>query len=79
MTTKNWDKTLWQLEKKPAKLSRLLKSSKPKDRKFGASKKHCRICGRNGAHITKYNLNLCRQCFRDFAHKLGFKKYGAEV
>ncbi len=26
-------------------------------------------------HVAKYGLNLCRQCFRDIASKIGFKKY----
>ncbi|HIQ38408.1 MAG TPA: 30S ribosomal protein S14 [Methanothermococcus okinawensis] len=35
----------------------------------------CRRCGREGRGIIrKYGLNLCRQCFRELAPKLGFKK-----
>ena len=41
----------------------------------GIAKKECRRCGRNRAHIDKYGLDLCRQCFRENAIKLGFKKY----
>ena len=25
--------------------------------------------------VRKYGLNLCRQCFREVAEKIGFKKY----
>lgn len=36
----------------------------------------CRRCGKtNGGIITRQNLNYCRQCFREVAEKLGFKKY----
>jgi len=52
-----------------------LKHCKPRDRKFGTSTKKCVRCGRLGAHIGKYNLNLCRQCFREIAEQIGFKKY----
>ncbi|KYK24646.1 30S ribosomal protein S14 [Euryarchaeota archaeon SM23-78] len=48
----------------------------PRERKFGRTTKKCRRCGRTAAHIKKYGLNFCRQCFREVAHKIGFKKYG---
>ena len=35
----------------------------------------CRICGRKQALIKKYNLVVCRQCFREVARDLGFEKY----
>ncbi|MEC7042484.1 MAG: 30S ribosomal protein S14 [Candidatus Thermoplasmatota archaeon] len=35
----------------------------------------CRSCGRKRGLIRRYGLRLCRQCFRDFAPELGFKKY----
>jgi small subunit ribosomal protein S14 len=35
----------------------------------------CRICGRRQALIKKYNLVVCRQCFREVARDLGFEKY----
>lgn len=79
MTSKKWDKTMEQLEFKPAKKKRFLKFNKPKKRTFGAGTKVCKICGRHGAHIGKYSLHVCRQCFRELAGKLGFKKYGHEV
>ncbi|MCX6707080.1 MAG: 30S ribosomal protein S14 [Candidatus Woesearchaeota archaeon] len=52
-----------------------MKHNAPKDRSCGRSKKRCRRCGRIRAHIDKYGLNLCRQCFREIAPALGFKKY----
>ncbi len=35
----------------------------------------CRICGRQDAVIKKYGLFYCRQCFREHAREMGFKKY----
>lgn len=46
-----------------------------KVRKFGQGSRACRRCGRHGAVIRKYDLMYCRQCFREVAKKLGFKKY----
>jgi len=75
MTASDWKKALKQLKKKPALLKRFLKYCKPKERKFGRSVKRCVRCGRIGAHIGSYGLDLCRQCFRELAKDLGFKKY----
>ena len=46
---------------------------KPK-KKFGRSV-GCRRCGRKRGMIRRYGLRLCRQCFRELAPQLGFKKY----
>ena len=35
----------------------------------------CVLCGRKRGLVRRYGLNLCRQCFRDKAMELGFKKY----
>lgn len=75
MTTSDHTKTLQQIEQKPAKMAKYKKHNVPKDRKFGENTKKCKRCGRTGAHIAKYGLNLCRQCFRETATDLGFKKY----
>ena len=32
-------------------------------------------CGRKRGMVRRYGLRLCRQCFRDSAPELGFKKY----
>jgi len=79
MTAKKWDKTIWQLERKPAVKKKYIKFNKPKDKKYGRGTRLCVLCGRRGSHIRKYGLNVCRQCFREVAEKLGFKKYGHEV
>ena len=47
-----------------------------KKRAFGKGEYKCRRCGRTGGIIRKYGLNYCRQCMREVAKALGFKKYG---
>ncbi len=75
MTASDWSKILNQLKNKPEVLQRYIKYCKPKERKIGIAAKKCERCGRFGAHISQYNLNLCRQCFREIAEEIGFKKY----
>ena len=75
MTASDWKKILKQLKKKPAKMDRFIRHNKPKERKIGVTTKKCERCGRFGAHISSYGLNLCRQCFRQIATEIGFKKY----
>ena len=38
-------------------------------------KRVCRVCGNRKAVIRKYNLYVCRRCFKDIAEKIGFKKF----
>lgn len=72
----SFEKVKKQLEKKPKKLERFMKFNAPKKRKFGKITRKCRKCGRVGRGIIhKYGLYYCRQCFREEAEKLGFKKY----
>ncbi|MBI2110517.1 30S ribosomal protein S14 [Candidatus Woesearchaeota archaeon] len=75
MTTSNFEKAFKQLTNKPIKLKKYLKHNSPKNRKFGLGARRCQRCGRFGAHIQKYNIHLCRQCFREIAKNIGFKKY----
>jgi small subunit ribosomal protein S14 len=75
MTASDWRKITKQLRSKPAKLKKFMKHNKPKDRKFGIATKRCERCGRLGSHVGQYGINLCRQCFREIAVELGFKKY----
>ncbi|MFC7046572.1 30S ribosomal protein S14 [Halobacteriaceae archaeon GCM10025711] len=35
----------------------------------------CRRCGRKQGLVGKYDIWLCRQCFREIARPMGFKKY----
>ncbi|MGP3666979.1 MAG: 30S ribosomal protein S14 [Candidatus Bathyarchaeota archaeon] len=46
-----------------------------KERKYGKGSRPCVRCGSYGPIIRRLKLNLCRQCFREVAPKLGFKKY----
>jgi ribosomal protein S14 len=43
--------------------------------KRGKGSRPCRRCGSFGSVIRRYNLYLCRQCFREVADQLGFHKY----
>lgn len=75
MTTSEWTKVAEQLKGKPVVYKKFEKFNKPKVRKTGIAAKKCERCGRFGAHIKQYGLNLCRQCFREIAEEIGFKKY----
>jgi small subunit ribosomal protein S14 len=47
----------------------------PKVIKHGRGVQECRRCGSRDAVIQAYGLYLCRQCFREVAYMMGFKKY----
>eukprot|EP00512_Aurantiochytrium_limacinum_P005175 CAMPEP_0171498094 /NCGR_PEP_ID=MMETSP0958-20121227/7651_1 /TAXON_ID=87120 /ORGANISM="Aurantiochytrium limacinum, Strain ATCCMYA-1381" /LENGTH=54 /DNA_ID=CAMNT_0012032439 /DNA_START=282 /DNA_END=446 /DNA_ORIENTATION=+ len=44
-------------------------------RKYGKGSRQCRVCASRSGLIRKYHLNMCRQCFRERATDIGFKKY----
>lgn len=46
-----------------------------KIRKYGSGTRWCKRCGSFNGMIRSYGINLCRQCFREVAVQLGFKKY----
>ena len=46
-----------------------------KERKFGKVTHACRRCNKKRGVIRKYGLVYCRQCFREIAKDLGFKKF----
>lgn len=75
MSYSNHEKEFKQLKVKPAKLEKYKKHNAPKKRSCGVSLKRCRRCGRIRGHIDKYGLDLCRQCFREIATNIGFKKF----
>ncbi|MFA5302956.1 MAG: 30S ribosomal protein S14 [Candidatus Nanoarchaeia archaeon] len=75
MTAKDWKKTFDTISHKKAESGRMLKFNKPDEKKFGRGKRVCDICGRRGALIRRYSLNICRQCFRDVARDIGFNKF----
>ncbi|MBM6386439.1 MAG: 30S ribosomal protein S14 [Paenibacillus sp.] len=35
---------------------------------------YSRVCAHRAGLIRKYNLNICRQCFREYASDIGFHK-----
>ncbi|KAJ1974001.1 40S ribosomal protein S29 [Dimargaris verticillata] len=43
-------------------------------RKYGKGSRQCRVCTHRAGLIRKYQLNICRQCFRENAKDIGFKK-----
>ena len=75
MTASDWRKALKQFNKKTAIRAKYIKHNKPKERSTVIARKKCERCGRFGAHIKSYGLNLCRHCFREVAVQIGFQKY----
>ena len=75
MTASDWKKVATQLKNKPEVREKFIKHNKPKERKTGITAKKCERCGRFGAHIKTYGLNLCRHCFKKVAKEIGFEKY----
>lgn len=45
-----------------------------KTKKFGRGAFACKICGRKQGLVHRYHIMFCRQCFREWAQKMGFKK-----
>lgn len=75
MTASNHKKVFKQLKTKPHKLKKFIKHNSPKNRSCGKSLKKCNRCGSISGHISKYTLGLCRQCFREIATNIDFKKF----
>jgi small subunit ribosomal protein S14 len=50
-------------------------ASLPPNMRFGRGARQCVRCARMQGLIRQYRLWLCRQCFREVARDLGFKKY----
>ena len=50
-------------------------SEEKRDLKEEKKKRKCRMCGTRQAVIRKYNLLVCRRCFKEIAEKIGFKKF----
>jgi ribosomal protein S14 len=61
----------------PAKRARFIKFNKHKMQSHDRRAHLCIRCNRAEGHIKI--LNYCRQCFREVAPDLGFKKYGKEA
>lgn len=47
----------------------------PNEVKFGRGAVRCRRCGTHDGVVRRYGIYLCRQCFRELAPQLGFRKY----
>ncbi|RLU14790.1 hypothetical protein DMN91_012677 [Ooceraea biroi] len=47
-------------------------------RKYGQGSRSCRACANRHGLIRKYGLNICRQCFREYAADIGFKKVNVD-
>lgn len=75
MTASDYKKVFKQLNAKPIKKAKFIKFNRPKTRSCGIALRKCVKCGRAGGYIKKYGLSICRQCFRETAQELGFKKY----
>ncbi|KAI7834171.1 ribosomal protein S14p/S29e-domain-containing protein [Kickxella alabastrina] len=43
-------------------------------RRYGKGSRQCRVCAHQAGLIRKYGLDLCRQCFREYAADIGFTK-----
>ncbi|UNI18984.1 40S ribosomal protein S29 [Purpureocillium takamizusanense] len=43
-------------------------------RTYGKGSRSCRVCKHKAGLIRKYDLNLCRQCFREKSKDIGFNK-----
>eukprot|EP00827_Trimyema_finlayi_P001118 TRINITY_DN137_c0_g2_i9.p2 TRINITY_DN137_c0_g2~~TRINITY_DN137_c0_g2_i9.p2 ORF type:complete len:100 (+),score=49.35 TRINITY_DN137_c0_g2_i9:48-302(+) len=44
-------------------------------RTYGKDSRACKRCGARQGLIRKYEMNVCRRCFREFAKEIGFTKY----
>ncbi len=43
-------------------------------KQYGRGAQECQLCGRKQGLVRRYHVNFCRQCFREWAQRLGFKK-----
>lgn len=44
-------------------------------RNYGKDSRACRVCTARQGLIRKYDMDLCRRCFREHANVIGFHKY----
>jgi ribosomal protein S14 len=51
------------------------KGNEKKERSKKIKEFTCKFCGAHKGMIRKYNLLICRRCFKDNAESLGFRKY----
>jgi small subunit ribosomal protein S14 len=67
------------LKDNPAKYNRFVKFNKHKMQPHDIRSRRCVRCNRGEAHIGIHGLNYCRECFREVAKDVGFRKYGKEA
>ena len=41
----------------------------------GRGYRKCRFCGCSNGLIRRYDLNICRRCFRELGEEIGFRTY----
>ena len=41
---------------------------------YGKGSRECRVCGNRRGIVRKYDMNLCRRCFREQTTMIGFTK-----
>ena len=75
MVQSSYKKVITQLRNKPIMKAKFIKHCLPSKRTCGRSRIKCRRCGRMQAIVGQYKIQLCRQCFREIATKIGFIKY----
>jgi len=51
-----------------------IKADSKQTKVFGRGSHGCLLCGRKQGLVRRYNINFCRQCFREWAPRMGFKK-----
>ncbi|KAK9895838.1 putative ribosomal protein S29.e.A, cytosolic [Cystobasidium minutum MCA 4210] len=47
-------------------------NSRPKT--YGKGSRQCKRCHHQAGLVRKYGLDVCRQCFREIHHLVGFSK-----
>jgi len=57
------------------KQKQVARGSKGKKTPKKKGDRKCRICGTARGLIRKYDLYICRRCFRECAEEMGFSKY----
>ncbi len=49
--------------------------SEPQETERTGQLESCQRCGREQGLVGKYDIWLCRQCFREISRGMGFRKY----
>ena len=57
------------------RIGNLKKQANAHPKSQGKGGRLCRQCANPSGMIRKYGINMCRQCFRENAALMGFKKF----